>query len=82
MYIDIARDMYIYTHIYIYIYVHISQLVSLSQAEFVEYGISFLTELCKKLVDSKLVPGLHFYSLNQAERTFQIMTRLGYYMPA
>lgn len=51
------------------------------KAAFVEFGLQYITELCKKLVDSKLVPGLHFYSLNQSERTFQIMTRLGYYMP-
>ena len=51
------------------------------KAEFAEYGIDYLTDLCKQLVASKLVPGLHFYALNQSERTFQIIKRLGYYAP-
>ncbi|EOD10733.1 putative methylenetetrahydrofolate reductase [Emiliania huxleyi CCMP1516] len=51
------------------------------KAEFAEYGIDYLTDLCKQLVASKLVPGLHFYALNQSERTFQILKRLGYYAP-
>lgn len=51
------------------------------KAEFIDFGLDYMTDLCKKLVDSKLVPGLHFYALNSSERTFQIMTRLGYFMP-
>jgi len=47
--------------------------------EFVEYGLQYITNLCKELVASKLVPGLHFYALNQSKRTFEIMERLGYY---
>merc|ERR1719326_2633463 len=47
--------------------------------EFVEYGLQYLTDMCKQLVASKLVPGLHFYALNQSKRTFEIMERLGYY---
>jgi len=47
--------------------------------EFVEFGLQYITNLCKELVASKLVPGLHFYALNQSKRTFEIMERLGYY---
>jgi len=47
--------------------------------EFVEFGLQYVTDLCKQLVASKLVPGLHFYALNQSKRTFEIMERLGYY---
>jgi len=49
------------------------------KAAFIEYGLDYITELCKKLVDSGLVPGLHFYSLNQSERTFQLLKKLGYF---
>ena len=34
--------------------------------------------MCKQLVASKLVPGLHFYALNASERSFAIMDNLGY----
>lgn len=48
------------------------------KADFLEFGLQYITSLCQKLVASKLVPGLHFYALNQAERTYQILKRLGY----
>jgi len=48
---------------------------------FVEFGIQWVANLCQKIVASKLVPGLHFYCLNQSERTYQIMDRLGYLRP-
>lgn len=51
------------------------------KAEFVEFGLQYVVDLCKALVASKLVPGLHFYALNQSEKTFQILTRLGYFNP-
>lgn len=49
------------------------------KAEFIEFGLQYMTDLCKQLVASKLVPGLHFYALNQPDRTFAIMERLGYF---
>ena len=35
---------------------------------FTTFGVDYMVALCKKLVASKLVPGLHFYCLNQSER--------------
>ena len=49
-----------------------------SKAEFITWGIGYMADLCKKLVASGLVPGLHFYSLNASERTFQILEALGF----
>mmetsp|Transcript_50870 Transcript_50870/g.84318 ORF Transcript_50870/g.84318 Transcript_50870/m.84318 type:complete len:392 (+) Transcript_50870:57-1232(+) len=46
--------------------------------EFIVWGVEYIAKLCEKLVASKLVPGLHFYSLNQSERTYMILDRLGY----
>jgi|EP00308_Calcidiscus_leptoporus_P016632 methylenetetrahydrofolate reductase (NADPH) len=48
------------------------------KADFLEFGLQYITTLCQQLVASKLVSGLHFYALNQAERTYQILKRLGY----
>ena len=45
---------------------------------FVEFGLKWVTNMCQQIVASKLCPGLHFYCLNQAERSYQIMDRLGY----
>ena len=45
---------------------------------FSAFGVEYVTKLCKKLVESKLVPGLHFYCLNQALRSFAILKNLGY----
>merc|ERR1719201_2665018 len=45
---------------------------------FVQFGIRYMVDLCQKLVASKLVPGLHFYCLNQSERSYQILDKLKY----
>ena len=45
---------------------------------FSAYGIEYVVELCQKLVKSKLVPGLHFYCLNQSAKSYQILDALGY----
>lgn len=42
-----------------------------------EYGIVLGSEICKKLLDSKLVGGLHFYTLNLEKSTLGIMEKLG-----
>lgn len=44
---------------------------------FKEMGLSWTVALCKQLVASQLVPGLHFYTLNQSANTQQILQRLG-----
>ena len=49
---------------------------------FIEFGLQWVTNMCQKIVAAKIVPGLHFYCLNQSERTYQIMDRLGYLRPA
>ena len=48
------------------------------KAEFTEWGVDYMVDLCQKLVKSKLVPGLHFYCLNQSERSYQILRKLKY----
>jgi methylenetetrahydrofolate reductase (NADPH) len=48
---------------------------------FVEFGLKWLTNMCQQIVEAKLCPGLHFYCLNQSERSYQIMERLGYLRP-
>jgi len=45
---------------------------------FVEFGLKWVADLCQQIVAAKLCPGLHFYCLNQSERSYQIMERLGY----
>jgi methylenetetrahydrofolate reductase (NADPH) len=40
------------------------------------YGLDIVTDLCERLLKSG-APGLHFYSLNQAELTLEIARRLG-----
>jgi len=42
-----------------------------------EFGIEFVTGLCKKLIASKVSPGLHFYTLNRSATTIEILKRLG-----
>ena len=49
---------------------------------FIEFGLQWVANMCQKIVAAKIVPGLHFYCLNQSERTYQIMDRLGYLRPA
>ncbi|HRQ57495.1 MAG TPA: methylenetetrahydrofolate reductase [NAD(P)H] [Azoarcus taiwanensis] len=40
------------------------------------FGLDVVTELCARLIDDG-VPGLHFYSMNQAGPTMEICKRLG-----
>ena len=49
---------------------------------FVDFGLKWVTNLCQQIVAAKLVPGLHFYCLNQSERSYQILDRLGYLRPS
>lgn len=42
-----------------------------------KYGIEHATQVCRELLDSGLVPGLHFYTLNREVSTIQILKRLG-----
>jgi len=48
------------------------------KAAFIDYGVNYMAELCVKIVKAGLCPGLHFYSLNASERTYQILAKLGY----
>jgi methylenetetrahydrofolate reductase (NADPH) len=41
------------------------------------YGIRHCTEMCRQLLDSGLVNGLHFYTLNRDYATVQILRALG-----
>lgn len=41
------------------------------------YGIEFATKICRVLLESGLVKGLHFYTLNLEKSTFAIMDNLG-----
>lgn len=41
------------------------------------YGIDQAVSLCKKLLASGLVPGLHFYTLNRTMAAMQVLKRLG-----
>mmetsp|Transcript_3222 Transcript_3222/g.8473 ORF Transcript_3222/g.8473 Transcript_3222/m.8473 type:complete len:268 (+) Transcript_3222:878-1681(+) len=43
---------------------------------FKEMGLTWTVELCKQLTISKLVDGLHFYTLNQSVNTLKILERL------
>ena len=45
---------------------------------FIEFGLQWVTNMCQKIVAAKIVPGLHFYCLNQQERSYQILEKLGY----
>ncbi|XP_078094986.1 methylenetetrahydrofolate reductase (NADPH) isoform X2 [Mustelus asterias] len=40
------------------------------------YGIDLATDMCKVLLESGLVPGLHFYTLNREVATVEILKRL------
>jgi methylenetetrahydrofolate reductase (NADPH) len=42
-----------------------------------QYGIVHCTEMCRQLLDSSLVNGLHFYTLNREVATVQILRNLG-----
>lgn len=41
------------------------------------YGIELAVSLCRELLDSGLVPGLHFYTLNREVATMEVLKRLG-----
>ncbi len=41
------------------------------------FGLDVVTQLCEKLIAGG-VPGLHFYTLNQANTSLEILKRLGY----
>lgn len=41
------------------------------------YGIEQAVSLCQKLLESGLVPGLHFYTLNRWKATTEVLKRLG-----
>jgi methylenetetrahydrofolate reductase (NADPH) len=41
------------------------------------FGLDVVTQLCEKLIAGG-VPGLHFYTLNQANASLEILKRLGY----
>jgi methylenetetrahydrofolate reductase (NADPH) len=42
-----------------------------------KFGISFAVNMCKELLKSGLVNGLHFYTLNREVATISILTELG-----
>ncbi|KAM5248714.1 methylenetetrahydrofolate reductase (NADPH) [Ctenodactylus gundi] len=41
------------------------------------YGIELAVSLCRELLSSGLVPGLHFYTLNRKVATTEVLRRLG-----
>ncbi len=41
------------------------------------FGLDVVTQLCEKLIAGG-APGLHFYTLNQANASLEILKRLGY----
>jgi methylenetetrahydrofolate reductase (NADPH) len=41
------------------------------------FGLDVVTQLCEKLIAGG-VPALHFYTLNQANASLEILKRLGY----
>ncbi|KAK7811135.1 hypothetical protein U0070_016075 [Myodes glareolus] len=41
------------------------------------YGIELAVNLCRELLDSGLVPGLHFYTLNREVATTEVLKQLG-----
>jgi methylenetetrahydrofolate reductase (NADPH) len=43
---------------------------------FKEMGLSWTVALCQQLTASRLVEGLHFYTLNQSANTLEILRRL------
>ncbi len=42
-----------------------------------KYGIDQATEMCRQLLESDLVPGLHFYTLNREVSVIQILKNIG-----
>merc|ERR1712142_414444 len=45
-----------------------------------KYGIDFAVRQCRELLDSGLVDGLHFYTLNREVATIQILKQLGMWL--
>lgn len=41
------------------------------------YGIQLAVEMCRVLLDSGKVPGLHFYTLNREVATMEVLRQLG-----
>jgi methylenetetrahydrofolate reductase (NADPH) len=46
------------------------------QASIIAFGSDVITQLCERLLEGG-VPGLHFYTMNQAEPSVDILSRLG-----
>lgn len=46
------------------------------QASIIAFGADVITQLCERLLEGG-VPGLHFYTMNQAEPSVDILSRLG-----
>lgn len=42
-----------------------------------QFGISYCSEMCRQLLDSEYVCGLHFYTMNREFATVQILKNLG-----
>jgi len=42
-----------------------------------KFGVDYCTQVCKTLLDSGIVPGLHMYTLNLEAATIQILKNLG-----
>jgi methylenetetrahydrofolate reductase (NADPH) len=53
------------------------ELLKKDEAGLREYGIRQGVQLCQALLDSRTVPGLHFYTLNKEETVFKIMNNIG-----
>lgn len=51
------------------------ELLQDDEASLLAFGIDFVSELCNKLIQSK-VPGLHFYTLNRADAVLEIYKQL------
>jgi len=45
-----------------------------------KYGIDFAVRQCRELLDSGVVQGLHFYTLNREVATIEILKRLGMWL--
>lgn len=41
------------------------------------YGIQLAVDMCRVLLDSGKVPGLHFYTLNREVATMEVLRQLG-----
>lgn len=48
-----------------------------NDAAICNYGIDQAVSLCRELLASGLVPGLHFYTLNRRMATTEVLKRLG-----